>query len=97
MMNMNLLQKQILELLEKELHLAVPAVETDLFEAGIMDSLVFVDLLVQLERVFRINIDMEQIEIEDFKSVEAISIFVNRQLPYAESASRDRPQLSVAM
>lgn len=96
-MNINQLQNRLVELLEKELHLAVPAVGTDLFEAGIMDSLVFVDLLMLLEREFRISIDMEQIELEDFKSVEAISIFVNRQLPYVEHVNRDRPLLSVAL
>ena len=97
MMNINSLQNQLVELLEKELHLVVPAVGTDLFETGIMDSLVFVDLLMLLEREFRIKIDMEQIELEDFKSVEGISIFVNRQLQYVENASRDYPQLSVVM
>jgi acyl carrier protein len=64
--------------MEQALHLTIPSVETDLFETGALDSLVFIDILMLLERDFGISIDMSVIELEDFKSVDSISAFINR-------------------
>jgi len=75
----NFLQSRLLKLMEQVLHLTIPSIETDLFETGALDSLVFIDLLMLLERDFGLSIDMAVIELEDFKSVDSISTFVNQQ------------------
>jgi len=90
------LQNQLVELLEKELHLIVPAVDTDLFESGSLDSLVFVDLLLVLERQFRITIDMQQIEIEDFQSIESIAAYLVKQRQCLQDVDQVHARLSVA-
>jgi len=75
----NFLQSRLLKLMEQVLHLTIPSIETDLFETGALDSLVFIDLLMLLERDFGLSIDMAAIELEDFKSVDSITTFVNQQ------------------
>jgi acyl carrier protein len=63
-------------LLSTALHIDVPARDTDLFEAGVLDSLGFVELLVQLEREFGLVIATADIEVENFRTVEQIARFI---------------------
>lgn len=72
-------QVVISKLLREKLGLEVPTLETDLFETGIMDSLAFVELTVQLEVTFGIMIPMEKLEIEDFRSIAMMADFIHRQ------------------
>lgn len=53
-------------------------VKTDLFEAGLMDSLALVNLMMELEDAFDISIPVEDLEIEDYRSIESISRMVKR-------------------
>ena len=67
-------------LLREKLGLAVPTPDTDLFETGIMDSLAFVELTLQLEETFGIIIPMEKLQIEDFRSIAMMTDFIDRHL-----------------
>lgn len=92
----NQLVDQLVELLEKELHLIVPTVATDLFESGSLDSLIFVDLLMLLEREYQITIDMQQIEIEDFQSIESIALYLRKHRQGLQDIGQLQTRLSVA-
>ncbi len=91
------LQYELADLVEKQLHLIIPSSLTDLFESGIMDSLIFVDLLVLLEREFGLDINMQQIQLEDFKSLESISFFINEQLVHVQKINSDYAISAVVM
>lgn len=52
------------------------SVDTDLFEEGLMDSLATMNMFIQLEQAFGINIDLAEIEIEDFATVRKINDYV---------------------
>lgn len=67
-------------LLEAELNLTVETAETDLIETGVLDSLLFVDLIMLLESKFNIVVDINEIEFEDFMSVRSICRFVERKI-----------------
>ncbi|MBI4638172.1 MAG: acyl carrier protein [Candidatus Rokubacteria bacterium] len=69
-------RRRIADLFEKRLHLTVPSEETDLFTSGVMDSLMFVDLLVRLEEEFGIRTTVEDLEIERFRSIARIAEFM---------------------
>ena len=58
------------------LKLDVPSVDTDLFETGVLDSMAFVELLVDLEREFGLKVAVEELEIENFRSIRRIAEFV---------------------
>lgn len=72
------LQHQIAILFEREMHLDVPTPDTDLFEAGILDSLAFVDLVLHLERTFGVTIAIESLELDHFRSITAMAGFLGR-------------------
>jgi len=63
----------------KYLHLEVPSAETDLIEAGVLDSLMFVELLLALEREFGAKISLDELDIDNFRSVAKIAeLLANR-------------------
>jgi len=67
---------RLLALFTNSLSVDVPSVDVDLFDAGIMDSALFVELLLQLEREFGIKAEIEDLEIDNFRSISCIAQFV---------------------
>jgi D-alanine--poly(phosphoribitol) ligase subunit 2 len=74
----NALREQIAALLSAALQLDVPSADTDLFETGILDSLAFVELLLALERHFGMTTSLDDLEVDNFKSIARIADFVTR-------------------
>lgn len=73
------LERQITRLFAEQLHLEVPSVETDLIETGLMDSLAFVEFLAQLEAGFGIQVSLEDLEIDRFRTIARIAAFIGTQ------------------
>ncbi|HLK63965.1 MAG TPA: acyl carrier protein [Bryobacteraceae bacterium] len=69
------LYQEIEQFFSEHLNISVPSVNTDLFDAGILDSLTFVDLVLHLEQEFDIHIGAEELELENFRSIEKIAAF----------------------
>ena len=72
----NSLESTVGRLFAERLEVEVPAPETDLFETGILDSLRFVELLAALEETFGMRVSVEELEIDDFRSLSRIVGFV---------------------
>ena len=53
--------------------------DDDLFESGIVNSLFAVQLMTFVERGFEIEIGMEDLDVENFKSVSATAAFIHRK------------------
>ena len=70
---------KITALFRDKLELDVPSPETDLLQRGLMDSLTFVDLLVHLEQEFGLTISVENLDVEDVRSLTRIADFVRSQ------------------
>jgi D-alanine--poly(phosphoribitol) ligase subunit 2 len=70
------LQQQVTALFAEKLNLDVASAETDLIEAGLLDSLALVELLAQLEESFDVSISTDDMELENFRSITIIAIFV---------------------
>ena len=73
---MNELRARVARLFEERLQVEVPAPETDLFETGILDSLRFVELLAALEEAFGVEVTIEDLELDDFRTVARIARFL---------------------
>ncbi len=58
----------------------VPSVEADLIGSGLLDSLALVELLFEIEQRFGIDLEFDELEIENFRTVERISDLVARRL-----------------
>lgn len=85
-------QAEIAKLFVQEMNVDVPSASTDLLDTGILDSQKFVELLVHLEQKFGARIDIEDFEIENFRSIETIANLVLRHKTSAESiTSWDTP------
>lgn len=50
----------------------------DLFEEGLLDSLAMMQLMVELEEGFDITINPEELEVEDYRTINSISAMVKR-------------------
>ena len=53
--------------------------DANLFEAGIVNSLFAVQLLAFVEKTFAIEVGMDDLDIDNFKSVNATAAFVQRR------------------
>ena len=69
------LYDEIARFFAERLSINVSSADTDLFETGILDSLTFVDLVLYLEQEFGIRIGAEELELENFRSIEKIAAF----------------------
>jgi acyl carrier protein len=72
----NLLQHRIANLFSTALNLDVPSVDSDLFDTGVLDSLAFVQLLFHLEEEFGVSTSVEDMEVDNFKSISNIANFL---------------------
>lgn len=65
-------------ILSEVLSIQAPSQDTDLFEEGLLDSFGMVELLATLEQEFGITVSPEELEFENFRSVNAIAAFAAR-------------------
>lgn len=69
---------QVSAILSEVLNVQVPSYDTDLFEEGLLDSFGMVELLTTMEQEFGITVSPEELEFENFRSVNAIAAFASR-------------------
>jgi D-alanine--poly(phosphoribitol) ligase subunit 2 len=63
-------------LFTESFHVEVPSSDTDLLETGILDSLQFVELLLQLEQRFGFQVKVEDINLDDLRTLARIARLV---------------------
>jgi D-alanine--poly(phosphoribitol) ligase subunit 2 len=65
---------------EDALHVAAPAPDVDIIEAGLIDSLALVTLLFELEVEFDVQLPLEALGVDDFRTIANIArTFVSLQ------------------
>jgi acyl carrier protein len=80
------LQQQVTALFAEKLNLDVASAETDLIETGLLDSLALVELLAQLEESFDVSISTDDMELENFRSITSIAMFVMQRTAVSVAA-----------
>jgi acyl carrier protein len=65
--------ERVQQLFLETLNVQVPSQEADLIESGLIDSLALVELLFAIEREFSVSLPLDDLEIENFRSVSRIS------------------------
>ncbi|MGE4092146.1 MAG: acyl carrier protein [Candidatus Binatia bacterium] len=70
------IRQRISTIVAEELQIDPPALEDNLIEEGLIDSMLFVSLLTRLEEEFDLTIALENIDLENFSSVAKITDFV---------------------
>jgi len=74
----NAIVKRLDALFVECFHIEVPSPDTDLLEGGVLDSLQFVELLLQLERRFGLQVKVDDINLDDLRTLERIARLVAR-------------------
>ena len=69
-------EDRIAALFADRLNVQVPSLETDLIDTGLVDSLTFVEFLAQLEQEFDVHVSLEDLEIDNFRTIASIARFV---------------------
>ena len=72
------LHADVADLFSERLGLSIPSADADLFETGILNSMSFVELLLQIETVFGLALNLRDIEFENFRSIDTITAFIAR-------------------
>lgn len=70
------LSPKVRAIFAETLNIEVPSDETDLIDAGYIDSLALVELLFAIEREFSVSVPLDELEIDDFRNVRSISELV---------------------
>lgn len=78
-----LLERRVEEIFLRELQVEVPGRDIDVIDSGLVDSLSFVRLLSVLEREFQLQIDLDRLELDDFRTVSSIAGFLEGRRPDA--------------
>ncbi len=69
----------IQQILSDKLLVEVDSLDTDLLQAGLLDSLALIQLLVHLEERFAVRIPLDELEIEDLRSICSMARRIARQ------------------
>jgi len=78
---------QVRRLIAEKLLLEVSSPTEDLLSSGTIDSLSLIQLLVNLEEHFGVRIPLDELEIEDLRSIQSIARLIeNYRLASASSA-----------
>jgi len=92
------LEARIARLFAERLEVEVPSPDLDLFQTGVVDSLLFVKLLAILEEQFGFRLAFDELEIDDFRTLRDIARFVAAKrrllLPRVPAPRSDRAAAS---
>ena len=72
-------------------HIEVPSSDTDLLESGILDSFQFVELLLQLEQHFGFQVKIDDIDLEDLRTLARIARLLARNGGATDSSAAHSP------
>ena len=79
---------RVTRVLTTRLVIDAPGADFDLFESGVLDSLGFADLLVGLEHEFHIHFALDEIDVDEFRTIRALGAVVARTLAAAAPVVR---------
>lgn len=77
-----------------ELNFGIPVAldsDTDLFEAGLLDSLTMANLIGFCEERFECSLDIADLTEDSFRSIATISQLVSRKLTDSKDVASDQP------
>jgi D-alanine--poly(phosphoribitol) ligase subunit 2 len=68
----------IRSVLHDHLHVVVDSPDANLLDAGLVDSIGLVELIIQLEDRFGMALPMESLELDDLRSINTIADLITR-------------------
>ena len=84
----------IQQILSEKLLVDVDSPDADLLQAGLLDSIALIQLLVHMEESFVVKVSLDDLEIDDLRSVRSIAGMVaNRRAAAAQDT--EKPESTV--
>jgi len=83
------IKKTLREFISSSINITGIDDDANLFESGIVNSLFAVQLMTFIEKMFRIEVGPDDLDIENFKSLNAMTAFVLRKLEQPNAAVAD--------
>ena len=83
------IKQTLTEFISSSINIAGVNYDANLFETGIVNSLFAVQLMTFIEKTFQIEVGSEDLDIENFKSLNAMMAFVLRKLGQPNAALAD--------
>lgn len=66
------------DILRRHLMLDIEDPDLDLLESGLIDSLSLVELMANIERELSLRIELEKLDLDDFRSVRSLATYLAR-------------------
>jgi acyl carrier protein len=82
-------------LVEEALGVDVPDDSTDLIASGLLDSLALVSLIAGIEDEFNVELPLEELDVDDFRSVDRIAEHLSATQPTADGPRDQRSPFAV--
>jgi acyl carrier protein len=73
------IEKQLLTIFSQRLNLEIPSNNTDLLSTGLLDSLTLVELLVHLEQSFGVQVSVDDLEMDNFRTIDSIATYIGQR------------------
>lgn len=70
------LSSRVSAIIREALSIEVPSHDTDLIQTGLLDSLALVSLIAEVERELGLELPLDDLDVEQFRSVERIAAFI---------------------
>lgn len=83
------LHARLVRVFSGPLNLDISSDDMDLFESGVLDSLAFVELLLQLEREFGVSTSIDDLEVDNFRTITRIVEYVTARTACAAGGAID--------
>lgn len=74
-----MIERRVEKIFVDQLRVEVPDRDTDVIETGLVDSLTLVQLLSILEREFEVEMDLQELDLDDFRSIARIAGLLERK------------------
>ena len=87
MQDVNAVVERLRAVFVESFHIEVPSPDTDLLETGVLDSFQFVELLFQLEQRFGLRIKIDDIDLDDLRTLARIARLVAAKGGAAEASA----------
>jgi acyl carrier protein len=70
--------ERIEQIFREMLSIEIPSADAELIDSGIIDSLALVELLSAIEQEFAIQVPLDGLELDDFRTAKRVALFVQR-------------------
>ena len=86
------IQQALTQFFQDQFNVELPSTSADLIEAGILDSLMLIEVVMFMETEFSVTTELDDLEMENFLTIENMARFVAARQTVPASVGNQAPQ-----